>query len=320
MALIAIIASAGLAAAMNAPVASPLGAELRPVNASQAQEKSGVAIAGLLAVTISPNGIADDLGLKADDVIHSVNQTRTTTLQDLTSAGITAESSISIEFARDGRIRVTERAAKPRTQLKVAFVGAESSEAATLLRNAGMAVHPSSGFPQSLNEFEVVVVENQNAATPANAAKIEEYLRHGGGVVLLRYTPAGFANTNVPYQWEGGGDLSLISSWFGATGIQAREDTMNEMSLSNSFDSTKLRNNDTVWKFQGSITTGSVLGLGDYAMSRGSFNGRNFQSRSGAHTNEYVRGRVFWTFLPHDHQYPKLGALFVAGTEWVAKR
>jgi hypothetical protein len=92
------------------------------------------------------------------------------------------------------------------------------SSISSTLEQAGFEVTFAGDIPQSLNTYDVIVIEAYWAVEPKHASMVEEYLANGGGVVILRGAPCYF-NVYCKNRWPGeiGADLTPIQEWFGSS-------------------------------------------------------------------------------------------------------
>ena len=92
------------------------------------------------------------------------------------------------------------------------------SSISSTLEQAGLKVTFAGDIPQSLNAYDLIVIEAYWAVEPKHAPLVKEYLSNGGGVVILRGAPCYF-NVYCKNRWPGekGADLTSIQEWFGSS-------------------------------------------------------------------------------------------------------
>lgn len=87
------------------------------------------------------------------------------------------------------------------------------------LEQAGFEVTFAGDIPESLNAYDLVVIEACWATEPKHAPLVKDYLSNGGGVVILQGVPCYFTvycKDHWPYKL-GGADLTPIQEWFGSS-------------------------------------------------------------------------------------------------------
>jgi len=90
------------------------------------------------------------------------------------------------------------------------------SSTTNALERAGFAVTFAGDIPETLNDYDLVVIGAVWAVEPKHAALIKGYLSSGGGVVILRSVPC-YLSVYCKNHWPGvpGTDLTSIQEWFG---------------------------------------------------------------------------------------------------------
>jgi hypothetical protein len=90
------------------------------------------------------------------------------------------------------------------------------SSTTSVLEQAGFAITFAGDIPETLKDYDLVVIEAVWAVEPKHAALIEDYLSNGGGVVILRSVPC-YLSVYCKTHWPGapGTNLSSIEDWFG---------------------------------------------------------------------------------------------------------
>jgi hypothetical protein len=98
------------------------------------------------------------------------------------------------------------------------------SSIAQIIGHAGFEVNFAGEIPQSLNSYNLVVVEAYWAVEPRHKTLFRDYVANGGGVVILGGVPCYFSvycKDLWPYragEWPtgpGGTDLTSLQDWFG---------------------------------------------------------------------------------------------------------
>jgi hypothetical protein len=97
------------------------------------------------------------------------------------------------------------------------------------LEQAGFKVTFAGDVPESLNDYDLVVIKANWAVEPKHATLIEDYIATGGGVILLKCIPSylsAYCKDLYPVKY-GGTNLTAIQDWFGSdtyanTGGQAQ--------------------------------------------------------------------------------------------------
>jgi len=87
------------------------------------------------------------------------------------------------------------------------------------LEQWGFEVTFSGDMPETLNGYDLVVIEAYYAVEPKHASLVEEYIANGGGVAILGGVPCYFSvccKDMWPYRF-GGMDLTPIQDWFGSS-------------------------------------------------------------------------------------------------------
>lgn len=291
------------------------GADLKGVNAAEAKRASGIDRAGVLVVKVSTGGIADDLGLRSDDVIQEINDTRTLAPKDVTATVGDGSVALSIKYARAGRLRVSQRSAARDAAIRVAFIGSETSDTAELLRSAGLTLDCTPNVPGQLGSYEVVVLENERVCKPELNDRIRAYLKRGGGIVLVMGTPAHFAGLSKVYNART--ELALIADWFGCAAIYgSNEGEQSVLAAVNRPFGTSFRSGERLMTHKGGLDFGYLKNedLNERAEEIASW----ATGGVAALRNRYTEGRVYWQEQPTWPDNPKLGQLFIAGVRWAA--
>ncbi len=88
----------------------------------------------------------------------------------------------------------------------------------SILEQSGFEVTFAGDIPESLNAYDLVIIEASWAVEPKHAQLVKEYLSSGGGLVILRGVPCYF-NVYCKDHWPGeiGADLTPIQEWFGSS-------------------------------------------------------------------------------------------------------
>lgn len=89
------------------------------------------------------------------------------------------------------------------------------------LEDWGFQVTCASDIPETLDGYDLVVIETYYAAEPEHASLVEDYIANGGGVAILGGVPSYFSvycKDMWPYLL-GGMDLTPIQDWFGSSSL-----------------------------------------------------------------------------------------------------
>lgn len=290
-------------------LAVDFGAKLEAVASDQAKKLSGVSTAGVVVRSTSPGGLAEDLGLKPDDVIHEINGTKIRTPRDAETAVNRPEEQIALTYARDGRIR-TVTVSPPVAAGRVCFVGDSNNEYVALVKAAGVEVDARLALPKDLAPYSVVVVVNETAAKPDLAGVLKSYLRSGGGVVLVSDIPGRICND----QWQ------TIAEWFGVGGryrYMTHEGGAMKICANRPLDS-KFKRGDILYRPVGQIYRygfdRSRLGENAFAIA----DWEDKEACVSVFTHQYGRGRLFYQIGANEPNNPKLDELFTVGVRWAA--
>jgi len=157
------------------------------------------------------------------------------------------------------------------------------------LEQWGFEVTFSGDMPETLNDYDLVVIEAYYAIEPKHAPLVKEYISNGGGVVILSGVPCYFSvycKDWWPYRF-GGTNLMSIQDWFGGrfyvnTGGVARAVVNNPIG-------TSLQANDVVYVRDDSGGK-SIVELNSNAQVIARWDSGEVY----AFTYEYGEGRVFY--------------------------
>ena len=163
------------------------------------------------------------------------------------------------------------------------------SSTSSILEQAGFAVTFAGDIPETLKDYDLVVIEAVWAVEPKHVPLIKDYLSNGGGVVILRSVPC-YLSVYCKDHWPGtsGADLTSIQEWFGGSTYQnlcgqAR------LVVDNPFG-TDLAYDDVVYTgFAGSEK--GITSLNSNAQAVATWEG---SSCAFAFTYEYGKGRLYY--------------------------
>lgn len=300
------------------------GAELKGVNDTTARSLSGYAAAGVAVVRISPDGLAEAFELAENDVVLEVNGTRTLQPTDVNRAVRPLSDANTITYSHNAR-KWTKSVVAEKV-LRVAFIVApevaddKENEWIGLGRVSGVAAEVTGRFPQDLSKYAAIVIVDAKPARASFMPGLAEYIRKGGGVVVIGTVPDALATSIRPGQ-----ELAPIASWFGASQLYDSYYGAERGSLAinvNNPVGSKLRSGDQIFAY---IANDHLPSVGDQELAdttgvvaRWSFDHGNPGGGVGAFTNRYGEGRVYWQAVPTSPNYPKLQELFLAGIRWAA--
>jgi hypothetical protein len=89
----------------------------------------------------------------------------------------------------------------------------------SVLEQEGFEVTYAGDFPESLDAYDLVVIDAMWAVEPRHSLLVKNYLSNGGGVVILQLAPCMFT-VYCKNRWPGvlgGADLTPIHEWFGSS-------------------------------------------------------------------------------------------------------
>jgi hypothetical protein len=157
------------------------------------------------------------------------------------------------------------------------------------LEQWGFEVTFAGDMPETLSDYDLVVIEAYYAIEPKHAPLVREYISNGGGVVILAGVPCYFSvycRDWWPYRF-GGTNLMSIQDWFGGrfyvnTGGVARAVVNNPFG-------TSLQANDVVY-IRDDYGAKSIVELNSNAQVIARWD----SGEAYAFTYEYGEGRVFY--------------------------
>lgn len=182
------------------------------------------------------------------------------------------------------------------------------------LINEGFEVTRSTSIPADMSKYSLVIVHSYDACWQTTADYMEEYIRNGGGVVLISGVPANFPKEHHEIGSSSGYyDISYISGWFGTANYQ-------NVGVC---DATVATNNPVGTTFLNGAYLAHCDGWGGAAVS--DLNHATTQAiamwdcsndRVFAFTNEYKAGKVFYisTYGATENS----NRLALAGALWAA--
>lgn len=164
------------------------------------------------------------------------------------------------------------------------------------LEDWGFQVSCAGDLPETLNGYDLVVIEAFYAVEPKHASLVEEYIANGGGVAILGGVPCYFSvycKDMWPYRL-GGMDLTPIQDWFGSsryvnTGGIARTVVDNPVGTS--------LNADDIIVTTTSYSMAAMTQLNSNAEVIGTWDPGTYVY---SYTYEYEEGRVFYQGGPFE--------------------
>lgn len=173
------------------------------------------------------------------------------------------------------------------------------------LNYANLDIEYAGDIPSSLTEYDLILIHAWFAAEPHHVSIIRDYIKDGGGVVIMSSVPCYFSTyckDNWPYRVDGT-DLTSIQDWFGAKNYWSTGGSASIV-VDRPFD-TPLSYDDVVFSVGGdsnafvySLSTNSEIIAKwntDYVHCSPFF---GFPSSSNekifAFTHEYGKGRVYY--------------------------
>lgn len=304
------------------------GAELRAVNESTARTLSGYAAPGVAVVKVQPSGMAEAFDLVADDVILEVNGTRTLQPADVTGAIRPQTDANTVTYSRRSRkwIKsvVAERPVRAGFLVAPEVADDRENEWIGVGRTSGVAADVLGRTPADLSRYAAIVVVSAKPLRAESAAAIQEFVRKGGGVVLVGMVPQDLSSVIQP-NWRRG--LSPIASWLGASDIDTNGNDWEDRGFLaanvNNPVGSRLRSGDQLFSY---IARADVPVVWEVALAEttGIVAKWNFRSEGGggaavgAFTNRYGEGRVYWQSVASSPNHPKLSQLLAAGIRWAA--
>lgn len=164
------------------------------------------------------------------------------------------------------------------------------------LEDRGFQVTCASDMPETLDGYDLVVIEAYYAVEPKHASLVEEYIANGGGVAILRGVPCYFSvycKDKWPYRF-GGMNLTSIQDWFGSsryvnTGGIARTVFDNPLGTS--------LNADDIIVTTTSYSMAAITQLNSNAKVIGTWDPGTYVY---SYTYEYGEGRVFYQGGPFE--------------------
>ena len=163
------------------------------------------------------------------------------------------------------------------------------SSTTSALEQAGFVITFAGDIPETLKDYDLVVIEAVWAVEPKHAALIEDYLSNGGGVVILRSVPC-YLSVYCKNHWPGpaGTNLSSIQDWFGASVFQ-NQFGQASLVVNNPFG-TDLVRGDVV--YTGCVgNEKSITSLSSSVRVVAMWEGSNYAF---AFTHEYGSGRLYY--------------------------
>jgi hypothetical protein len=163
------------------------------------------------------------------------------------------------------------------------------SSTTSVLEQAGFAITFAGDIPETLEDYDLVVIEAVWAVEPKHASLIEDYLSNGGGVVILRSVPC-YLSVYCKTHWPGapGTNLSSIQDWFGG-GIFQNQFGQANLVVDNPFG-TDLARGDVV--YTGCVgNEKSITSLSSSVRVVAMWEGSNYAF---AFTHEYGSGRLYY--------------------------
>ncbi|MEM2098118.1 MAG: hypothetical protein QXU99_00015 [Candidatus Bathyarchaeia archaeon] len=160
---------------------------------------------------------------------------------------------------------------------------------AQTLEQFGFSVHFAGDIPQDLSAYGLVLIEAYFAVEPCHSELIRDYVRNGGGVVLLSGVPCYFSvycKDYWPYRF-GGMDLTSLQDWFGCRFYVNAGGTA-KITFDNPFGTT-LSANTTVFTTQSYSAAAVSAPMEGTQIVASWSDGAIF-----AFTHEYGQGRVYY--------------------------
>jgi hypothetical protein len=157
------------------------------------------------------------------------------------------------------------------------------------LEQWGFEVTFSGDMPETLSDYDLLVIEAIYAVEPKHAPLVKEYISNGGGVVILAGVPCYFSvycRDWWPYRF-GGTDLTSIQDWFGGR-VFANTGGVARVVVNNPFG-TSLQVNDVVYNLD-KYDRKAVVELNSNAQVIVRWD----SGEAYAFTYEYGEGRVFY--------------------------
>lgn len=299
--------------AVRSPRSGWLGCKVFEVDAKTAFQVCGVQQHGLKVVSVEEGSLAEEFGLRSNDVLFEVNEQQLTAARDLDRLNLDRSHRIEIVLGRAGtRFTLTRSSSLSPGAVRVQFVGEEDSETIEILEKGGATVHQSLAFPPTLDIDEVLVLERTVGLTAAHAKTLEAYLRKGGGVVLLGVAPNSFDGAKQA-------DVGWIGCTEADTDGYSRANGSIILKRQRPFGSKLERGAIGRW----SARVPFLAFFPDKLLETAFVVAECDNDRSNpasptlfAFGNTYGKGRIYYQMIPRLINSPKIGELFVAGVKW----
>lgn len=297
------------------------------------------AIGLLLCMLVAPKSVCGQGSKTAADEDQALVSALTASLNNKEyskALDILRRLQVNIQAHRDGS---PDKKLTTISQAKIAFVVNKERPRAVaflqLLKQLNITPTLFDEIPESadLERFDLLMIFPVNTVTPADAKRVELYLKNGHGVVMAERAPLYLSTNDLEVVSPNGNEterdhnLTPISSWFG--GVEAMHWVSLELHTKKSAGSFVLPNTVTPDELvansgdqifvllskdiRNPVVQKVIAGNGYYS--------GDFSAAAAIAYENPTGGRVYWQYSPYSvtDQHPdKILGLFVAGMTWAA--
>lgn len=303
----------------------PIGAKLRSVEEPEARTLAGFAVRGVAIEEVQPGGLIELMGLRVGDVVVQVNATRCERPEDITRGARALDDANLVIYWRGGRKWTIECSAPQAKKLAAVLPPIEIDDPDSawklVLKASGLVVDLMPELPPNLDQYAAVLLANEQVAKPAITADLKRFLAKGNGVALVGWTPNRLAGSDGEET-----ELRNIADWFGSSGMGRTEGwSAGRLVLrANKPFGTQLTAGQNVYGYKGEqvwpcLFRPEWLGPRVVPLAAWAHVNPRVPDACGAFYHRYGDGRVFYTPLVHDVNYPLAAELAAAGLRWVAR-